>query len=77
MPYRLFYDFPGDGESFYTYLEFADSMTDYLINMKYTHVDLMSVLERPYNLSRGHEVTGYYAPTSRYGTPKDLMYLWD
>ena len=67
----------GTEHGFYTYREFADRLVDYLSEMKFTHVELMGILEHPFDGSWGYQVTGYYAPTSRYGSPADFAYLVD
>lgn len=67
----------GTEDGFYNYREFADRLVEYLQEMNYTHVELMGILEHPYDGSWGYQVTGYYAPTARYGSPKDFMYLVD
>src|SRR5690606_10196620 len=63
--------------SFYTYRELADEVIDYCIEHGFTHIELMPIMEHPFDLSWGYQLTGFYSLTSRYGSPLDFMYFVD
>ena len=68
---------PEDGGRSLSYREIAEPLADHVAAMGFTHVELLPIMEHPFYGSWGYQTTGYFAPTSRYGTPQDLMYLID
>ncbi len=68
---------PEEGNRYLTYREIAPLLSDYLVKMGFTHVEFLPVMEHPFYGSWGYQSLGYFAPTSRYGTPQDFMFLID
>ena len=67
----------GPHNSYLSYRELADKLVEYAVHMGYTHLELLPIMEHPFSGSWGYQVVGYYAPTSRFGSPQDFMYFVD
>lgn len=68
---------PGEGNRSLTYREMAEKLAEYVLRMGFTHVEFLPLMEHPFYGSWGYQMTGFFSPTSRFGTPQDLMYLID
>ena len=68
---------PEEDDRWLTYRELADKLSKYLVEMEFTHVEFLPIAEHPLDLSWGYQTVGYFAPTSRFGTPEDFMYFVD
>src|SRR5205807_1507659 len=68
---------PEDGGRSLSYREMAPRLTEHVKKIGFTHVELLPIMEHPFYGSWGYQTTGYFAPTSRYGSPQDFMYLVD
>ncbi len=68
---------PEEGDRSLSYREIAPKLADYILRMNFTHVELLPIMEHPFYASWGYQTTGYFAPTSRYGTPQDFMFFVD
>jgi 1,4-alpha-glucan branching enzyme len=68
---------PEENNRFLTYKELAEKLVDYVVDMGYTHIELLPVAEHPFDGSWGYQITGYYSVTARYGKPEEFMYLID
>ncbi len=68
---------PDDPDRFLSFRELADQLPEYVVGLGFTHIELLPVVEHPLDMSWGYQVTGYFAPSARFGSPSDLMYFVD